>query len=307
MPQLARQLSTGLQLPELLIHRVAHSASHAYKTYTVAKHTGQGRRTIHHPSKELKGIQRWLARNVIESWPVHDCALAYRRGVGTAQNASRHSRNKFLLRLDLEDFFPSITSRDLRAFLENHPQGTEAWDLVDQDLFVSLVCRQGVLTIGAPTSPALSNAVCFQLDVELAGLAGQTKVGYTRYADDLYFSTNQPNVLEDVSRHVTEVLKGLPFPKNLRLNNAKTWHASTKGRRQITGIVITNQGSLSIGRQRKRWIRSQIHKWATLTVREKRALQGHIAYALSVEPDLVNRLILKYGKMAIDKVRTAVK
>ena len=64
---------------------------------------------IHHPARELKTLQRWLLRRVISDFPVHSAAVAYRNGVTIWDNALAHVRNHFLLRMDLTDFFPSIT------------------------------------------------------------------------------------------------------------------------------------------------------------------------------------------------------
>src|SRR5436305_13792167 len=97
------------------IERIARSASHNYKTYLVPKRSG-GYREIHHPSKQLKGLQRWLLQNVIEHLPVHAAAAAYLKGMSIRANAERHVNSRFLLRIDLQNFFPSITQVDLSRY-----------------------------------------------------------------------------------------------------------------------------------------------------------------------------------------------
>ena len=83
------RMAVELGLPESFIHTVARSASHAYKAYSIPKRTG-GTRTIYHPSRVLKGLQRWLLRNVIEELPVHAAATAYIIGRSILDNARVH-------------------------------------------------------------------------------------------------------------------------------------------------------------------------------------------------------------------------
>ena len=85
------------------------------------------------------------------------------------------------------------------------------------DGFCNLVFRDGRLTIGAPTSPAVSNALCFDLDAALHGLSFGHGVMYTRYADDLFFSSTKKDVLYGVEREAIEQINRLDLPRNLRL------------------------------------------------------------------------------------------
>src|SRR5438132_12615240 len=97
-------ISQRLLLPPRYIENLAAGAAHHYKTYYIKKRRG-GTRLIEHPSKQLKAVQRWLAANVISHFPVHLAASAYRRGFNIAQNAGRHADSRFLVRIDLYDFF----------------------------------------------------------------------------------------------------------------------------------------------------------------------------------------------------------
>jgi RNA-directed DNA polymerase len=291
---LVDQISISLQLPPRSIGGIARKASYSYKHYYIPKRSG-GTREIFHPARPLKAIQRWLLHNLIERWRVHDAAFAYRMGYSIAGHAACHASSNYLLRLDLVDFFPSITADDVTKYVSRLPSGTEDWGTSDLDLFISLVCRYKRLSIGAPTSPALSNALCFDLDMKLAQLADRSDVTYTRYADDLFFSSHKPNVLGQFPGLVKGVLADIEFPSNLRLNEDKTRHSSRKRRRQVTGIVLTSDKRASLGRARKRFIRHQIHRFDTLTSDERETLMGLIAFAMSIEPDLIDQLILKYG------------
>ena len=300
---LINEISDTFQIPESYLLKMARTASHCYKTYTIPKRAG-GTRTIHHPSKELKAIQRWLLEYVVTRWSVSPHATGYIKGKNIADNAGIHVSSRFLLRLDLTNFFPSITADDIRAYLEASPQGIGSWDSDDREFFISIVCRNGCLTIGAPTSPSLSNAVCFALDSHLQQIATTNGAIYSRYADDLFFSSLEPNQLQGIDDEVSQVLNSLPYPRNLSLNRHKTHYSSKKSRRVVTGMILTSDNRVSIGRRRKRKIRALIHQYDQLDDAQKRKLAGLLAFACDIEPDLVNALILKYGHSLVARART---
>ena len=291
---LIESLSAGLGLPIPFLKGIARKASHAYKVYEIPKRSG-GFREIAHPARQLKSLQRWLLFNVLHEWPVHAAASAYVRGSNLYRHASKHAASRYLLRLDFEQFFPSIKSADVSAYLEHSPQVAPSWTAEDRSFFVQIVTRFGALTIGAPTSPALSNALCYDLDLRCAAIAADQDCVYTRYADDLFFSTTRPNVLHSIPTDVRKIAAGLSFPAHLRLNTSKQRHLSRKWRRIVTGVVLTSDGRACLGRARKRFIRSQIHMLDALTEAQKTSLRGLISYAADIEPLFINDLILKYG------------
>ena len=299
---LVDKMSLDLNLPSSFLLKMTRMASHCYKTYTIPKRDS-GQRTIHHPSKELKAIQRWLLINIIEQWPVHDAAAAYRRGFGIKHNAARHVKSQYLLRMDLVDFFPSLTSLDILKYIDSHSALFEQWSQPDKELFVGIVCRHDKLTIGAPTSPALSNALCFDLDAQLEGLSQREEVAYSRYADDLFFSTNRKNVLWEFPTKVDGILKAIKIPSGLKVNSDKTRHSSKRGRRRVTGITLGSDGTISVGRSIKRYIRRQIYRYDSLTKEEKAELSGLVAFAQDIDTEIINSLILKYGLSLIKQVR----
>jgi RNA-directed DNA polymerase len=306
--RLLDQLAMELGIEHAFIEAVASSASFRYKTYKVAKRTG-GKREICHPSKELKALQRWLALRVLSGFPVHDAATAYRPGRSIVFNARRHLGSRFLLRLDFKDFFPSLTRDDVLKHLEwvadrGLVPAVSEWTAEDRELFARIVCRNGRLTIGAVSSPALSNTLSIHLDSALAEYCAAQGVTYTRYADDLFLSTVRPNVLRQALKRVAAILSEIPYPSKLALNKTKVFHSSQRGRRVVTGIVLTSCGEISLGRERKRLVQAMIHRWERLSGSEKASLAGLLAYCRSVEPDFINRLVLKYD---VDRVRRALR
>jgi RNA-directed DNA polymerase len=292
---LENRIAEALGLPVGTIQVLARKANHSYKTYHIPKRNG-GHRVIHHPAKQLKAVQRWLLDNVIDKWPVHSAATAYRLGISIKANAEIHASSKYLLRMDFMNFYPSISDKDILSFLDSErPSNTADWELKDKNLFVNIVCRNSSLTIGAPTSPGISNAICIELDRRLAGVAQTNELIYTRYADDLSFSSRIAGPLANIPGEVAKVLQDLRFPSALTVNHEKTRHSSKRSRRRVTGLVLASDGIVSLGRKRKRWIRSLVFKYESLNAEEKSSLAGLLSFSKSIDPDFINSLVTKYG------------
>jgi hypothetical protein len=121
-------------------------------------------------------------------------------------------------------------------------------------------------------------------------------VTYTRYADDIYLSTRVPNVLSDLLKSVESYLSKQSFPK-LRINNDKTVFTSRKRLRKVTGLVLTSDRKISIGRHQKRILKSMVLKLIKkeLTEVQTAMLQGWIAYVRSVEPTFLFSMQRKYS------------
>lgn len=287
-----------------VLAQVIRTASHRYKSYLIKKKSG-GTRVISQPTPQVKYLQRWIVRNVIGLLPVHSAVTSYRDNMGIATNALMHAKQKYLLRIDLKDFFPSITAQDVDQLLRNRNDvlSTLSLDDFDRYLIVSLVCRYGSLTIGAPSSPAITNTILFDFDTRVSAYCASHSIAYSRYADDLCFSTDVPNVLSQALEFVKSDLHQQQSPK-LIINDEKTIFTSKKRRRVVTGVVITPAGKLSVGRKKKRSLRTMIFRFCQgkLESAELDYLKGYLAYAQSVEPELIVRLRKKYGPEIIDKI-----
>src|ERR1700733_11795184 len=114
-------MAEQLGLPMAFILTTANGASHQYKEYAIPKRGG-GQRIIHHPSRRLKALQRWIHDNVLSTLPIHPAASAYRQGLSTAPNARHHVDSRYLLRIDLQNFFPSIREEDFHSYLRSNPR-----------------------------------------------------------------------------------------------------------------------------------------------------------------------------------------
>lgn len=285
------------------IERIAHSASARYKVYQIPKRNG-GHRTIAHPSQELKAIQRWLVKAVFNRFAIHEAATAYRPGGGIRVNAERHRTTLFTTRYDFSSFFASFKEPQIREFIRSKSPALGI-ELEDEDIWFicQVVCRHGRLTIGAPSSPSITNAMMFDFDAEMYSYALDENLVYTRYADDIFVSAYAPYRLADVEDQIRTVKRAIPH-LNLRINRRKTTYLSRKYRRSITGVIITPDQRLSLGRERKRYIKGLIHRWRSgkLPPDEFHMMMGLVAFASDVEPAFEESLRTKYGDEAIDLI-----
>ncbi len=160
-----------------------------------------------------------------------------------------------------------------------------------------------VLSIGAPSSPLVSNFFMYKFDLAMQGLCAERNITYTRYADDLTFSTNHKDILFELPLLVENQLISL-FGSSIRINRKKTRFSSKAHNRHVTGITITNDRKLSLGRERKRYIKHLVHQVALGKLdREYRLhLRGLIAFAKHVEPLFVRSLAKKYSAELIAKI-----
>jgi hypothetical protein len=278
------------------------TASSRYRVHYIEKRGGRGRREIAQPTKEIKFLQRILVKHELDTLPIHDAAVGYRARLSIADHARPHAQGRYLLKLDFKNFFPSIKWPALAHRLSRDTQYTE------NELWIlgNLLCRTanstGIrqLSIGAPSSPLVSNYVLNEFDSRLTNFCSSHGVRYTRYADDLAFSTNTPGTLDVVEQQVRSLLVELDY-LDLALNDQKSVNVSRKRRRTLVGLTLSNDGHASIGREVKRQLRGAIHRAAlgTLGPEDLARLQGRLAFIYAVDPAFVDHLLARYGFASI--------
>ena len=185
-------------------------------------------------------MQRWLLAYVLDGLPVHPAAMAYRKGKSIFLNASLHADSRYLLRMDCKDFFPSITDSDLKLLIAARPAAFSTWQPFEVELFCKLVCKDGRLTIGAPTSPALSNAVCYELDSQLSEISKSLDITYSRYADDLFFLPKSLIFLQRLSRLFPPRFQRSPSRVGFRLTETKL---ATPQNGELAGSPVSRSGA----------------------------------------------------------------
>ena len=311
--QLANALEiTVADLRWLAYHRDAARSIH-YHRFTIPKRRG-GERAIWAPLPRLKAVQRWILRNVVEHLPVHGAAHGFLPGRSIVTHAAAHCGSKVLVQVDLKDFFPTITWRRARGVFRKAgyreqvatllallcteaPREVVEWQ--GRNWFVALGPR--CLPQGAPTSPALTNAVCLRLDRRLAGLARSKGFTYTRYADDLTFSLPYGHQGPD---HVGPLLGGIKrivVDEGFRVHPDKT-RIQRQGRRQkVTGLVVNGPSGPRVPRPVKRQLRAALHnlrRGKPLPPGESfERLAGYAAFIHAAEPELGRALLDALGEL----------
>ncbi len=291
---LIRCIASDLAMLPSHVESIVKTAPLRYKIFEIPKKSG-GKREVAQPAREVKAIQRWVMNKFANVLPVHNLATAYQKGSSIGKNAAHHANSRFMLKLDFTNFFPSIVRSDIEEHLTRHC--SEQLDPSARRLVAHVCCwarkRQPPLRlcIGAPSSPMISNSNMFEFDSRLASIAGGDGVIYTRYADDITLSCRDRGAIDRYKDVVTSLLAELAYPR-LTINESKTVYASRAGKRIVTGLVLTPDGNVSIGRDRKRLIRAMYYRSLTqqLSDNEAQALAGLISFADSVEPGFSQRL-----------------
>ena len=228
------------------------------KTFRLRKKHG-GYREITAPKGGLRGILNAL--NILLQTYDEPTPWAYGFvcGRSVVDNARPHVGKRYILNLDLKDFFPTITRQQVADCLTAEPFGFSslAAKLISGLATVRTKNNEEVLAQGFATSPTLSNFICREMDKEIAGVAAAQGITFTRYADDLTFSADT-DILRPQGELVQQV-KTIVERYGFRLNEEKT-HLQRRGRRQeVTGLMVTEK--VNVSRRYVREIRSLLYIW----------------------------------------------
>jgi RNA-directed DNA polymerase len=242
-----------------------------YKTFEIPKRNGKTR-TIQAPIDSLKAVQQKL------SMLLQDCveeinkttgrkdrvAHGFKRGKSIITNAREHRNRRYVFNIDLEDFFPSINFGRVRGyfvrdknFLLNETVAT---------VIAQLACHENSLPQGSPCSPVVSNLIAHILDMHLVRLATTVGCTYSRYADDLTFSTNKklfPVEIAEASKSephlwtpgvkLQSVIKHCGF----RINPTKTHMQYRTSRQEVTGLVVNRK--INVRYEYRHTVRAMVH------------------------------------------------
>lgn len=308
MSRVLTEIAQHLEVGAEDVRKFIFAAPARYKVFSIPKRRG-GVRTIAQPSAPLKVIQRFVVENYLTSFPIHEAAAAYVSGRSIADNAFSHVENRFLLKLDFENFFNSITVREWRRLVSLTPNhGISAGDLphLDRILFWgggSFTPK--ILSVGAPSSPALSNMIMYRFDVAMAQKATEVGAVYTRYADDISVSAPTAEICLQVERFAASALKAQKY-WGLSFKDEKRGLYGPGQRRIVTGLVVTPDRRVSLGRERKRIISSLVHRasLAQLTSSQMLELKGLLGFVHSAEPSFLETLKTKYGAEIVRRITT---
>ncbi len=228
-----------------------------YETFQIPKKKG-GSRLIQAPEVQLMRMQSRLNfylqnyYHLLRPQCVHGFVInpnKKEKVCNIVENAKIHVHQKYVLNLDLKDFFPSIKAyRVKELFLSDYFRYSEQVAIA----LALLVTYEGKLPIGAPTSPVISNFICLELDEALSAYCIKNEIRYSRYADDLTFSSNQ-----SISKAQFTDLVAIIEKNQFELNVKKTRLKSINRKQTVTGLVVNEK--VNVDRKIIKMVRAMLH------------------------------------------------
>jgi RNA-directed DNA polymerase len=254
----------GVPLPRLTYLFYVLEPARRYTAFQLERKHGGPPRVIHAPVKPVKLIQATLASGLKSYYRIPHVVHGYVPARSIVTKARVHRRQRWVLRVDLENFFPSINFGRVQGLFLKPPF---SFPPEVASLLANICCHNNQLPQGAPTSPLISNLICRRLDRTLALLAAGERCYYTRYCDDLVFSTSRPSFpsnLASVDSHTgfaraATSLRQVIENNGFRLNETKTILRKRTQRQLVTGLV-TNE-FVNVPRDYVRSLRILLHVW----------------------------------------------
>lgn len=287
-----------VRLKSLTYYANPNFSPNRYSTFTVKKKSG-GERTIHAPTKGLKSLLRVLNFILQCMSEPHRAATGFVSNKSIVDNARKHVEHHYVFNLDLKDFFHSFDRNRVKMAFMYAPFNLKGDKEPLAFLLACLVTHpididgetKIVLPQGSPTSPTLTNIICKTLDRRLNGLATRFGATYTRYADDITFSSphnvyNNEEFTNELKRIVEDDQKLIINPKKTRLQNSRY-------RQEVTGLVVNKK--VNVSRRYIKQIRMYLHFWEKYGLEKAQSIlkkdyiadKGHI---MKGEPNIENVL-----------------
>lgn len=256
-----------------------------YHTFSIRKKTG-GERVINSPMGALGMMQKALRAIFAICVEIHPKAMGFTEGKSVVNNARLHIGKNYVYNIDLKDFFHSFKKWQVKRIFTQVP-----FQLPEEIAnYLASLCvhtididgkKQQVLPQGAPTSPILTNILCRKMDIALDKLAKKYKATYSRYADDITFSSNKavfnnPNFLQE--------LEAIIHKNKLQINPKKTRLQKKSERQEVTGITVNEKLNTTrkYVKQIRMWIylieKYGVEKAETIFRKDYIKEKGHIKY-----------------------------
>lgn len=228
------------------IYSISNNIEKNYKVYKIKKRNGKYR-TIYEPNSMLKQIQKKILINILNNKSISKYAKAYHKGISLKDNAIPHINKKIILKLDIKNFFESISFLDVynACFsIEYFPKSV--------GFILTYLCTyDNHLTQGSPTSAYISNLIMKEFDEEIGNWCNINDISYTRYSDDMTFSGNfNPSEL------IIKIRKML-YKLGLELNNDKIHIVNKSQSQSVTGIIVNEK--LQVNAKYRNKIRQEIY------------------------------------------------
>lgn len=259
------------------LYSLSNKIENNYRIYKIKKRNGQYR-TIYEPNPLLKHIQKQILKNILENKAISKYAKAYQKGISLKDNAYPHVNKDLILKLDIKDFFESISFLSVynSCFpIEYFPKSVGM-------LLTHFCTFNDHLTQGSPTSAYISNLVLKDFDEQIGLICEDKNIAYTRYSDDMTFSGNfnPGEIIKIVKKELSKL--------GLQLNNDKIHVISASARQSITGIVVNEK--MQVSHEYRKSIRQEIYYI------KKFGLKEHLKMR-NINLDSKTYLDILYGKI----------
>lgn len=295
-------LADFLKVPRKKLSYILYvkGTNNLYTSFEINKKNG-GTRKINAPSEELKDIQKKLAEALYnhkkkkQRGSIEKISHAFEIDKGIITNAENHRNKRFVLNIDLEDFFDSFHFGRVRGFFHKNDHFSLPLEVATAIAQVS--CYEGRLPQGSPSSPIITNLICEILDHRILKIAKHYKLDYTRYADDLTFSTNDKNFLEsqtELYKKVSEEINRAGF----KINDKKTRLQLRDSQQVVTGLVVNKKINVSsVYYKETRAMAHHLYKYGEFDINGKPATLNQLEGRFS----FINQLIWYNNKLDGEK------
>lgn len=249
----------------LLYYCNPNNVFHRYSQFKIKKKTG-GFRQISAPRNRSFTLMLHYVNEILKAvYTPSEFAMGFTEGRSVVDNASKHIGMNYVFNTDIKNFFPSIDQARVWKRFQLDPIN---FPRTIANVLAGLCSMRGeklsdgkyryILPQGAPTSPIITNMICDKLDKRLAGLAKRFGLNYSRYADDITFSSMH-NVYQEDGDFRKE-LKRIIESQNFKMNESKTRLQKVGSRQEVTGLVVSHK--INVSQKYVRDIRNILYIWS---------------------------------------------
>ncbi|WJM81071.1 retron St85 family RNA-directed DNA polymerase [Pectobacterium brasiliense] len=286
--QSLEDLSVTMRLPVSLISQYVNNNTRYYYNIPLAKKNG-GLRSIDSPNRQLKAIQRWILRNILENLSPSGYAKGFVPKLSLLDNALPHGGNQYVLKIDLKDFFPSIKATHVYSVFR-----AVGYSKNISYYLTSFCTLNGYLPQGSPCSPYLSNLVCLRLDQRVGKYSDKNALIYTRYADDITISGNKLSTIKRAWKVIRMIIEDEGFV----INKNKEMLSGPRSKREVTGLIT--HPVVGLGTKKYNFYRNKIfHLTKKNNCESHEVINGILAFVASVDSKKYEKLKRYYDGLNI--------
>lgn len=263
------RIKSKYKLAEFLNYQLKFLSYYAFKakpeekyiTYNIVKRCGDLRR-IDRPIKQILDIQNIIASILTEIYKPKACVHGFVKNRSIISNAKKHTNKRYLFNIDLENFFPTINYFRVNRLFQSIP-----FNFNEQvaGYLANICCFNNQLPQGAPTSPIISNFICYKMDKDIIKLAEKQQITYTRYADDITFSSDSQfstriiDYNENGKVCLGGELKSIIEDNGFVVKKRKIYLKTSAQRQVVTGLLVNKK--VNVHRKYIRQLRAIFNAW----------------------------------------------